>query len=339
MKILLTGMTSSHTSKKSHQNNLGFFGVLDRALAELGHDVVWSKPDLTWTKEYLDSYDSIFVGLVPPTSLSANQAYGALTLIDEMFLSPKLHLVVDNPKHWLIKPSLKSVLKDTGSLVKPFYNKRSQYALAREPKNLDKMLSACEQLLDNVWPTTIYPGLPWKSDESVSEHLPSGASTSVIGLNFDALLFKSGYLEIQEAPAHWAATNHKSKWSEGMANHVVLPIKPLKGSKKETDQDALDTLKGSVGLLAAPQDRIGGTWWTSALVQAMNTNTPVATEWRESAAISTSWAFLPSSIEEMTPETRFDLALRQKETYLSSIPGKEEALETLQNLLTQSTRR
>jgi hypothetical protein len=71
----------------------------------------------------------------------------------------------------------------------------------------------------------------------------------------------------------------------------------------------------------------------------MNTNIPVATEWRESAAISASWSILPSSIEEMTPDTRFDLALRQKETYLSSIPGKEEALETLQNLLTQSTRR
>lgn len=339
MKVLLTGMTSSHTSSKPHQSNLGFYGVLSQALTQLKCEVVWAKPDITWTKEYLNSYDAVFVGLVPPTSLSANQAYGALTTINELFDSSKLYLVVDNPKHWLIKPSLKSVLKDTGSLVKPFYQKRSQYALAKEPKNLDRMLNACQRLLDEVWPTTIYPGLPWKSDESVSDHLPSGAASSVLGLNFDALLLKSSNLEIRQDPAHWAASNHKSKWSENMANHVSLPIKPLKASKKETDLDALNALKASIGLLAAPQDRIGGTWWSSSYSQAMNLNTPIATEWRESSTISPSWSLLPSSIEDLTPEGRFDLALRQKEAYLASIPSQNEALESLQTLLEQSNRR
>jgi hypothetical protein len=341
MKILLTGMTSSHSSKKPHQSNLGFYGVLEQALLELGHEVIWSKPDINWTKSDLDIYDAVFVGLVPPTSLSANQVYGALTLIDELFTSPNLYLVIDNPKHWLIKPSLKSVLKDPTSLVKPFYQKRTQYLQAKEPKNLDKMLRACERLLSETWPITVYPSLPWKSDESVSDLLPSGASTSTIGLNFDTLLIKSSDLaglDPNLEPSQWVTTDSKSKWATKLVNHVVLPIKPLKASKKENDLDAENAIRSSIGLLAAPQDRIGGTWWTASYAQAMTLTTPIATEWREAYSISPSWAVLPSRIEELSGEDRIMLALRQKEAYLASIPSKEDSLETLQNLL-QTNRR
>lgn len=338
MKVLLTGMTSGHTSKKAHQANLGFFGVLDRALSEAGHDVVWSRPNILWTSKDLETFDAVFVGLVPPTSLSANQAYGALGLIEELYTSSKLHLVVDNPQHWLIKSSLKSVLSDIQSLVKPFYKKRSEYLLAKEPKNLDKMLHACELLLTETWPTTIYPGLPWKSDESVSEHLPSGASSSVVGLNFDVLLLNPERSEVERVSSHWAVSNPKTKWAQKIANNTSIPIKPLKASKKDTDQEAMDTLRSSVGLLVAPQDRIGGTWWSPSYVQAINTLTPVATEWRESSSISASWSLLPSSIEDLTIGDRIMLAVKQREDYISAIPDREESLETLQILLTQITR-
>ena len=334
MKILLTGMASSHTSPKANKKNKNFFGVLNDALTLLEHEIVWQPSSVSWTKEQLEAFDAIFVGVVPPTSVSANKAYGALSVIELMFNSPKLKLVVDNPQHWQIEPSLNSVVNDPQSLVKPFYSKRSEYSEARSKDVLERLVAACSLLLTESWPITLYPGLPWKDDESVTSNLPSGASSSVLGFNFDKHYSHSKPIEVarNEDPA-WVVTNPKTKWAEKVTSTVKNPVRPLREKKSDTDEEALYNIHHSIGLLLTPQERSGGTWWSYSLVQALSNLTPVATEWRESSEISPCWSFLPYQIEEMQPHDRYIYALEQRQTYLRAIPEIDESLTVLKNLL------
>jgi hypothetical protein len=333
MKILLTGMASSHTSKKVHDKNLGFFGMLHNALVSDGHEVEFAAPSIAWNEEYLEQYDTIFMGVVPPTSVTANRVYGALSVIEKTFNSSKLRLVVDSPNHWMLEPSLASVLREPQSLFKSFYSKRSEYSAANNPEVLARLIRACNFLSSSEWPITIYPSLPWKTDESVTDNLPSGAEKVIIGLNFDAAYDKQEFDKEAETSNVWLTNSPKSKWVSLVSKNIHLPIKPIRTSKKDSDSESLDTIKNSLAVLVAPQDRVGGSWWSPIYIQALNTYKPIATEWREMVGFSTDWAYLPSQIEEMLGSDRLQLALSQREVYLDSISTTEETLQTLNNLL------
>jgi hypothetical protein len=333
MKILLTGMASGHTSEKVHKNNEGFFGRLNSALVSLGHEVHWEASSVSWTKEHLDSYDKIFVGVVPPTALSANKAYGALSVIESMFDSPKLRLVIDQPQHWLLEASLNSVLKNPKSLVKPFYFRRSEYSLASKPEALKRLIRACELLQNESWPITIYPGLPWKTDESVFNYLPSGAEGSLVGMNFDASYSLKGNTDLFKPENIWTTNDLYTRWTSNVQQQLRKEICDARQNKKETDYEVAERIAESAGFILAPQERHGGTWWSPMIMMALNGQTPVVTEWRETLEFSEQWSHLAPNIEHMQAHQRFAVAKDQKRDYLDAIPTREEALETLANLI------
>ena len=328
-------MSSTHTSPKVHQNNLGFVGVLNEVLSESGHDIDWLSPDITWTKEFLDGYDAIFLGITPPTSLSANKVYGALSVLGLMYDSPKLKMVLDAPQYWLFDSSLKSVLKNPQSLVKPFYSKRSQFDIAKDPEVLATLVNTCSRLLNEQWPITAYPALPWKQDSEIEELLPKSAAGSLIGLNFDAK-YISNFSENSVERSSWAADHLDTEWTKSILGTISKPVEKLREFKSKTDSDVRDKLSSSIGALLSPERGRGGTWWSYNYVQALNTATPIATEWRESEKISQHWSYLASHIESMTDGARQLLSLNQKTSYLESIPQLEESVEILNNLIESS---
>lgn len=326
-------MSSAHTSPKVHASSLGFFGVLNAALTtDEANTVVWQAVDVASTKADFDKYDAIFVGITAPTSVSANKAYGALHLINLMFDSPKLHLVVDSPQLWQIEQSLASVTRNPASLFKPFYSKRSGYELAKlDPQTY---VDVCNKLLTGDWPTTIYPGLPWKSSTSVLDNLPKGASNHLVALNFDSLYISDDVSYSFDRDEVWAVDTIDTEWAQKAIHSVSNDIELVRQSKQETDRDALNRIQNSAGLFVSPQKRKGGTWWTYRYIQALNSETPVATEWRDSGAIGPEWAVLPSQLEDMAPIQRALLASHQREAYVKNIPSKEEAINSLNYLLT-----
>ena len=319
MKILLTGMASSHTSPKAHTTNFGFFGALNEMLISEGHEIVWSPASVTWTAEDLDFYDAVFVGIVPPTVVSANKAYGALNVIQKLYSSNKLRLVLDFPNNWALENSLASVVREPEKLVSAFYSRRTEYNLAISPAYLEILIDACKKLLSEKWPTTLYPSLPWKTDESVAALLPSGALDSLIGINLDSNYITNHMSEPTLTNENWGATEADGSWTGEISKTIRQEIAPIRASKASTNEDVSNAIAGSIGVLIAPQRRKGGTWWSFAYTQALNELVPVATEWRESSLIGTSWNVLASEIEDMTPIERYLLATQQREEYLSSI--------------------
>jgi hypothetical protein len=333
MKILLTGMSSAHTSSKVHAKTFGFFGALHEALTSAGHDVSWIVSDINWDKDYLETYDSIFVGVMPPTSVSAHRSYGALNVIDLMFSSEKLNLVVDTQQYWLIEPSLKTIVSNPDQLIKEFNQKRYQYVLACNPKNLAKLVSACNKLLTMEWPKTVYPELPWSDEKSIVANLPPGAMSSLVGFNFDEKYIIKSFSNPVDRQNTFLSDDPSNPWVLSVSKTIESKVLPIRPSKAHGDSDTVEALTGAIGALIPPQKRGGGTWWSFLYVHSMNTHTPVVTEWREAQSVSPQWGILASTLETMDQYQRHLISLEQKLTYLSSISKYEDSIKKLNNLI------
>jgi hypothetical protein len=332
MKILMTGMSSSHTSPKVHATSFGFFGALHSALTTVGgHEVTWGPADIGLTEQDLDKFDFVFVGIAAPTSVSSNNVYGALNLINILHGSPKLKFVVDSPQSWQIEQSLSSVLKQPESLIKDFYSKRPGFQAAKS--KLSSLIQACSTLATAEWPTTIFPSLPWGVAESLENNLPAGARGKVVPLNLDFLLISSDSSYSINRVDTWLIDRIDTEWSKKIANLVSNEVQLVKMSKKETDSDIEVKLKSSLGLFISPQKRKGGTWWSYRYIQALNSGTPVATEWRDSSRLGSAWGVLPSKLEDMSTIERTYLATKQKESYVSNIPNKQDIINSLNEIL------
>jgi len=333
MRILLTGMSSSQTSPKANERNLTFTGVLNKIFIDLGYDVSWLPADISWTAEHLDStYDAVFVGVVPPTTVSANKAYGALSIIEQLWGSDKLKLVMDWPQQWLIEPSLRSVVSNPDSLTKSFYSKRDQYrdAVAQQ----ERLVKACNLLLTSQWPVTLYPSLPWELETDVKKNAPSQAWDSLVGINYDAaLVFSLPSPEKFDVRSEQWLVDMPSKWSDSVGMSLNHPVRKLKQTRATDDRDALIEMVNSTGLIVSPQNRQGNTWWSYSIVQAVATLTPVVTQWRESMSLGSSWSLLAPAIEELSVFDRTQIAAEQRYSYLNAIPTKTETLSYVKNLL------
>lgn len=329
MKILFTGMASSHCSKPK---NVSFFTALSDLLSETA-EVVWAAPKFSWTKEDLDQFDYIFFGLTPPTSLSANNLYPALNVLSEMFLSPKLILIADGAQMWQYKNSFEAFKRDYKILLGSFYSKRAGYSQAvASPKFLEKLVA---HMIVSPWPKTMYPQLPWDSGEKIHSLLGFVSKDSIFGFNLDSTLLSPSIPRIGRSD-FWSAENIKSSWIEKTQATLSLPISPNKTKRNTDDLEVLDNIEKSIGLLIPPQEREVGTWWNSRFIQAMNTGTPVITLWQETIKFDASWGKLGYQIEDMAPAERSSIATQQRHSYESAIPLESEVKQNLLNILIES---
>jgi hypothetical protein len=329
MKILFTGMASSHSAKPK---NVSFFTALSDMVSNYG-EVVWAAPKLSWTASDLDEFDYIFFGLTPPTSLSANNLYPALNLLGEMFLSPKLILVADGAQMWQYKNSFEALKRDYKILLGPFYSKRTGHLQAVEnPKFLESLVA---HMSESTWPKTIYPKLPWDRGTKISTLLPFISPSRIFGFNLDSTLLVESTPRIGRSD-FWSAENMKSTWLDKTQATLSFPISPNKVKKTTDDNQILKNIESSVGLIIPPQEREVGTWWNYRLIQAMNTGTPVVSNWQEIIGFDQSWGKLGYQIEDMSPAERAATAAQQRHSYVAAIPSREEAQEHLRNLLIES---
>lgn len=330
MKILFTGMGSHHCKKSE---NLNFFGMLSDLFSKEA-EITWASPNILWKRGDLEKYDRIFFGFLPPTSLSANKIYGALNILNLMFDSPKLTLVVDSPQVWQYKNSIAAIIKNPSILFGTFYSKREGYESAL--RNTSNIESACSRMGASIWPKILYPSLPWNSDEKISALLGFGNLEATSGLNLDAL-------HIEPEPARigrkdqWAIENPKSSWYESLSSSIIFPQERTKVGRRANDSYALDVIRNSIGLILPPQERNLTTWWNCRMIQAMNASTPIVTYWQDTRKYSKSWSMLAYQVEDMSTSQRQILASTQRNVYLESLPSREETKESARIMLLDFT--
>lgn len=333
-KVLLTGMSAPQASAKANISNLGFASLINKALISAGHEVVWADPNINFTKEMVDSFDSILVGVSPLTSLGSNRVYGALSVIGATleYAPEKLSLLVDAPNASQIEVSLRATLSAPESLVKPFYSYRKNYSEVKsDAAKQAKLLGVVQHLLESEWPTTIYPSLPWKSDSVVADKLPTGARSKLKGISLDSFILEEP-ADKEDRAQKWVSDDVKSKWSRSVAATLQHPCSPMKHTKGWTDSEAGDQIARSIGALVSP-DKKQETWWSYRYIQAMNSTTPVATNWYESQNLGAAWAVLAASIESASESKRRLIATAQRESYEAAIPDTIEATKILVSTL------
>jgi hypothetical protein len=331
-KILLTGMSAPQTSPNANKRSLEFAGVLNQVLLELGHEVTWGDPSIYASAQDFTEFDTVLVGLAPITSLGANRAYGALATIDALWGTDKLRLFIDSASVSQIEVALKSVTTSPDNLVKDFFSYRKGFVDVKSSDEVrGRIFSAIKKLLNDTWPLTVYPELPWGDVDSVIKNLPTGAETAVSGINLDSFLLKD-VTPGNEKADKWVYDIPSPHWTKKVASTLNLPTSPMKHNKGATDSDVEYQMARSIGVLIS-SDKRQGTWWTYRYVQALNSQAPIATEWKESRKIGAEWATLAATIEDYPQRIRDTLAIAQRDTYVANIPSKIEAGKTLQDLL------
>ncbi len=329
MKILFTGMGSHHCKRPT---NTSFFTLLADQVSEFA-EVTWSSPDVAWTRDSLDSYDHVFFGILPPTSISANKLYGALNVFDLLFDSPKLTLVFDSPQVWQYRNSINAITRDYKILLGSYYSKREGYEKAL--RNSDFLASVSAKMSSTVWPRIIYPRLPWNSDNKIRSAMGFAEASELIGLNFDAKLISTGSVNFARKDV-WAAENMKSSWLSYLLKSISLPVQATKQKRSTDDSSALDIIANSVGLILPPQDRNNVTWWNYRIVQALNSSTPIVTYWQDTKDFDESWSVLAYQVEDMSPAQRQHLSSLQRESYLLAIDTAADVSMKVKNIVIDS---
>lgn len=323
-------MTAPQASENANARSLGFVGVLNVVLSDAGHDVTWISPSVHMTRESLEQFDSIIVGVTPITSVGANRAYGALSIIDNMWDSGKLTLLVDGPNSSQMEPSLRSVVTNPASLTKSFFSNRKEYSTVLADQSVATRLhSAVNHLLNDEWPTTIYSALPWSLPEDVK--LPVNAKKNLVPVNLDSYLIYEHPVAVDRRNK-WVIDSPSTPWSTSILKTVELPNSLMKWNKGWDDNQVMDQFTRSIGALITSHKK-DGTWWSYRYVQAINSNTPVATDWKFSSRLGAAWGSLASAIESMSQQLRDVLASAQRDLYVANIPNKQEAVEILEQTL------
>lgn len=341
MKTLITGMTSPQSSRSYAQHNSSFAGLLAEALNGKMHEVEMYTPSFDMTKETLEHYDLVFVGLSAFTGVAANYAYGALWVINELRDSPRLRFFIDAPDPGKIVTSLRAIEDAPTAMLKPFYSARPLYATSREPAVAAKLFEAVKYLCTYTWAETIYPILPWGNHGRVMSTLMPNMVDRLRPINLDGVLFdRLGHREVDPVTdsSFWVADDLKSQWTTNVLGTLKVGALPMKEHKGWTDKDVLEQMSRSRGALIAPS-KSTGSWWTPRVAQAIYSGIPIVTDWRESAIAGDCWMDLAAVIDEMSPARRNNLIAQQRDNYLASITPRNKILEYLLDVLLLSGKR
>lgn len=333
MEILLTGSTAAHVSRDKNSRTVTFPGLINRALVDARHNVTWIEPSVSMSKEYVNEFDAVVVGIAPPTSTSAHRIYGSLSVIYHAWELGNLHLLIDAPEPRRIWAGLTAINKNPDDLVKDFFSKRSEYRKTRDKKVFDRIYGAVDYLYNREWPRTFYPKLPWMSFASVSSYIPQVSGENLVGLCFDRdfVESQSSLLPVSN-PAFWVADATNTSWTKRQEDLISLPVEPLKSRRWEYAEESLEKLSNSIGCLASVY-RNGDPWWSPSFSQALHVGVPVVTDWLLSSMLGDSWRVLPAAVEDMTVLERSHLVSEQKKSYCSSLLTWKDSVDLLSTSL------
>jgi hypothetical protein len=335
-KILITGMTASQCANETITRNMSFSGLLKRAFEHAGYEVDLLVPSLSWTKEDLQQYEKVLVGLAPVTSLSAHYSYGALHTMDLLLGDFRMVFYIDAPEPVKITSGFNAWYTDTSNMTKKFYSARRDYKEAAKVENEERFARVIGHLMNDMWHMTLYPTLPWDyaGDKPIGQ-LPSGANKAIRGINLDAFgINDSSY------PAHktkyddvFAIDQAKTRWARNIQLTTNTEFTPMRKTKAWTDAEVQEQIRKSKAVVLTPYPS-SGTWWSYRYLQAISSLTPVVTEWRESASTGMAgWNMLVSSIDEMGLSDLNMVAGVQYGSYLGSIQSKDNAALMLEYTL------
>lgn len=333
MKILITGCTASQASARTVASPINFVNLMQRALLDAGVDVVVQPPSINRTIEELEQYDKVILGIAPPTSASAHYLYQAFSVGHKANKIGNLQLFVDAPEPHKIQASINSLVSGKSDLSKEFFAGRKNYSNFVKENNLRTEVNNFVMFLNkNVWPTTYFPAFPWSENP---KSVPM-AEESWSPLVLDSYILNGKYKtsKSSEAP-YWVADSPNTPWVKSIQQTLHHEVVPIKQNKYETEESYSDRARFALGSLVATY-RSNQSWWSPLLSQSLSVGTPVITDWRYTSHMGIEWSILGSSVEEMDENSRYELAVSQRNSYIKELPKtNKEAEKFLSRVSTQ----
>jgi hypothetical protein len=327
--VFITGMTAPQCSPNLIQRSASFSGEVYSALSDTGVDVTIGAPSADMTAEYLTAFDKVIVGVSPILSLTANYAYGALSVISTLINTDpsRLVLAIDTTDPGSIRRNLTAVDRSFLSLFKPLYSARKEHSRIFEDKRaLAKVEKAVEFLLYEWHTVTLYPSTPFAGSQEVESLLFGMARGNLRGVNLDAFRLREPRTTSSNlSHSTWCVDNDKTKWFKSVSSTMKNDYVLMKQNKGSSDIDVDMVMRSCIGAIISPGPS-GAPWWSRRYSQAMQHGLPICTEWRYSSALGEEWAAIPASIEHMSAEDRRELADAQRSSYLSSVKDPENAI-------------
>lgn len=330
MKVLITGCTAQQASPEVHKRNPTFAGLISHALSQSGVDVTWQPPSVKNTKEYLSTFDIVMVGISSPLSVTSNWTYGGFYTAEIAKNIGNLYLFIDSPEPQKILKGLKAIKDKPENLTKKFFSSRKDYSLARTAEISKKIMSFNYYLLEEEWPKTFAPSIPWVSPVHVLKYIPNLEEKNLSLISVDSFLLDMALDKTQPVydPQYWLADNINSNWTARTKNTVVNGVIPMKSNKWEGNANIMNKLQNAYGTLITTYQN-NDPWWSLGISQSLLMGVPVVTDWRLSQSLGNDWSVLASHLEELTSEDRLVIANNQKVLYKKEIPDWEESKEII----------
>jgi hypothetical protein len=326
MKVLITGATAQQASQKTALRVPTFASLMARSLADSGATVNFTEPSIEMDKQYLAEYDVVLVGVAPPTSLSANKLYPAFAIADRAREIGNLALFLDAPEPFKLQASLKSCYLNISDIQKDFYSRRKNFQdMGSNPKFAAEVYNFIEFLYKRQWPVTLYSALPWSHSGAITSVIPNIDESRLFGINLDVQILKdsNNILTFDKQETFWTCDAPKTKWSSSISRTLQYPVIPIRQNKWEDRSQIEARMSSSIGTLISVH-RALEPWWSPFVAQSLSLGKPVVTDWRYSSSLGTAWSHLASTVEEMSPPQRGELAREQRVAYLASLPSKTQ---------------
>jgi hypothetical protein len=333
LKILITGTTASQYSVKSNSKIPTFAGLLFNFLTQQGHSVIWQAPTTKLSKEWLDQFDKIIVGISSPSSVSSNRFFGAFSVISYARSLDKLVLFVDAPEPFKLWAGIRAFSKKPEEILKPFYLGRYEYTeVQNDPEVFTRISQSVNYLYTQQWPLTLYPSSPLVWESTLSKNIPNLSLINSHGLCFDSFILEDISREKLSGNDYWVVDQPNTNWTKNVKNTILKQVIPIKNHKWEDMSTILPKIDGAIGVLISSYKNYES-WWSVLVPHALLLEVPVVTEWRNTIHLGKEWSMLPAQVEEMSPTERLKLARSQKYIYSSLLTSEDRLKESLEKTL------
>jgi hypothetical protein len=164
----------------------------------------------------------------------------------------------------------------------------------------------------------------------VSKALPN--ASTVVPINFDSTLIETGRIspDLTAERTYWTCDAPNTRWAKKLANTLEFSVFPTRRNRWDAEDVTLSRMRGAIGT-AVSLYRSNEVWWSPALAQSLSLGVPVVTDWRYSQMLGPEWSYLASTVESMSNEERFELAISQRDFYLGAVNKWEVDLSKVFN--------
>ena len=322
MKILVTGMTSTHVNETARSGAYNMSGVIAKVLRDEGMEVTVKAMDLSdpdYTEE-VQSYDRIYIGMGPLKGLGTAYKYGALA-INALVARGKIIPFIDDTDTRKIQREFEVCLAKPEELFKPFWRYKRNWELVYDDVDLQtQILYGVDEFKKAYFNFVLVPA--WNADTAFRTMLRMHRRWADISLPVDA----SGIVIPEGALTPSIEADRRPIWGTGWKEDS----KAVKRSGTHAWEVERLNRRHWNGLATVSGVLVPGPGWCPEVAAAVPMGIPVSGHWQTLAKeLGPSYEVLPSVVELMSAKERSELAARQADEFIKACTETDRLRDTI----------